>query len=222
MSYMLRPEVEEESEAGHQHVHILTHEPISLRRIGIAVSLGSVIILSLAGLPSWSRHEIRPVGDGSSHAAAAARSDELARAFADLAPAIGRPATQQAACPTTAEVDARLQALQGWHDAVLLAADVDDDDLRFAGLSEPALCATLLRERRAAPLPLAASWRLLLLDEQQRVIGCTDFDLPHVDAPHAPIRDADLASAPLRDARLPDWPAVAVFTRNARELPSDG
>jgi hypothetical protein len=222
MSYMLRPEDEEHAEA-HHHVALLTREPISLKRIGIAVSLGSVIIIALAGVPSFPRHHHRlPVSDGLSHDALPFDTRAGVKLFPELESPVDPVTCQRPAYPTILDMDARLQAEPGWHDAVLLPLDATVADLHAAGITDPALCDTLLKERHDAIGTIDIRWRLLLLDDRQRIIGREDLFIAAPGFEQMVVGDADITKAPCLDARMPDWPRVAVFTHDLPEVPSDG
>jgi hypothetical protein len=224
MSYTLK----REGQDAHGHsAGYLTPQPISLRRVSIAVSIGSVLIFSVAGLPSLTRHvRPRPPTDGLHHTLELTCHAELQRAFADLIQPVDPATHQRPAYPPAGELLARLQPIGHWETAVLFMVDAGIDELQAAGAGAPEVCLDLDHGRPHGlpnPVRMMVLWQLALLDAEGRVLGRTLLSVPLPQVERCAIEaDADMAALPLLEKRFPDWPRVTVFKRPASVSPSDG
>ncbi len=230
MSYTLKPADETARENA---AAAYVTQPISVQRVGIGVGIGAVILFSLAGLPSWSRHRPpRPplrATDGLYHGsspAGAAWIGDVERTYADLMDVVDPVTHQRPAYPSTAELFARLLPLPHWQHAALFESDVSVEELQAVELGDRRQCETLVhRDTRRMPSDVSMSvhWQLALMDDAGRILARVFIVVPTLDSSRCGDGDeAAFATCPELEKRFPDWPRVAVFNRPPAEAQSEG
>jgi hypothetical protein len=189
--------------------------------VGITVGFGAALVLALAGIPS-------PAGPPAPPSArvpllpAVDRTSELALGFAELREPVDPATRQRPDYPTTAQLASRLKSVSGWQTAALFVLDATPAELHAAGVEDPDVCMALNPAPMIESFPVLRHWKLVLLDNQQRVIGTTLFEVPALDVEQLATSDDPTDSGPVLERRFPDWPRAKVFRHDAFRAQSDG
>lgn len=221
MSDTLQPSGDVNPEAAPRPAAGPKRAPPKLWVTAFAVGLGALAIVMLAGVPSASR---RPQSHTPRVSAlpAADRGGELSLGFADLREPVDPVTRQRPTYPTTAELATRLDDVTGWETAALFVLDATPAELHAAGVEDPDVCVALNSAPMSESFPLLRHWKLVLLDDQQRIMGSTLFEVPTLEVEQLATGDDTSDKGPVLERRFPDWPRAKVFKRLGPGAQSDG